>query len=113
MPAGSPTVTLDVDSSSLSVTLDTVDESGNPVLAPGRECYEKLILSFPAGKKLGFMAQPMYRPLFTPFSSRIRIYPMHSCGDAAASKMYAALHDPIDGLQQSVTSTLRPRSSSR
>ncbi|HYI12040.1 MAG TPA: S8 family serine peptidase [Thermoanaerobaculia bacterium] len=106
---GAPVVTTDVGSASLSVALDTTDENGNAIAGGGRECYEKHILSFPQGRRVGFMAQPQFRPLFTRLSPRIRIYPAHTCGDVAASTMYMALHEPIAGLEANAVSTSRPQ----
>ncbi|HKR65111.1 MAG TPA: hypothetical protein VJZ00_15360, partial [Thermoanaerobaculia bacterium] len=93
----------------LTATATTTDEAGNDLASYTRECHEKIVLGFPSGGKVSFESAPDTRALFAPFSSRIRMYLAHTCGDASASTLYAAMHPPIDGLSQSITSTLHPR----
>jgi subtilisin family serine protease len=107
--AASPDVTADFSEAYFTITPDTTDETGNSMVAEGRECHEKIVLSFPQGRKVGFEATAEWRPVFRGFSPRIRVNLAHTCGDPAAGKLYAALHEPMLGLGASVISTLRPQ----
>jgi subtilisin family serine protease len=107
--ADAPSVSINVDAADLSIPLETTDETGRSLAARDIECKEILTLVFPTGKKLGLHASSLTRPRLTRISPRIKIYPMHTCGDPETTTVYAALHAPLSGLESTTTSTLHPQ----
>ena len=105
---GAPVVHANVDDATLTIEPDTTDETGQSLLL-NRECHETTVLGFPHGQKAGFDGAPDWRTRFAVLSPRIRLYLAQTCGDAASNKVYAVIHPPLNGLEASVKSTVRPQ----
>ncbi|HYC94012.1 MAG TPA: S8 family serine peptidase [Thermoanaerobaculia bacterium] len=106
---GDPYVPMLAASAQHTIALAASDEKGNALIADGRQCLESLVLAFPTGRKVSFLQAPASRDLYASFSGRVRFHPMSSCAEVPRSTVYAALHEPMNGLSASVTNTLIPR----
>jgi subtilisin family serine protease len=83
------------------IVLATIDETNAMLDSEGRECHELFVLSFPSGQKLVVSGSLRNRTGFSPVSERIRFYPLHQCADSRRDRIYAAMHEPFNGLSES------------
>jgi subtilisin family serine protease len=107
----SPMANFDMTASHYTLTTDTLDERGQPLVTTDRECAEKIVLSFPGKRKVSYEQSPDgSSPVYFPHvSSRVKIYPTITCGDSARDSVYVGMHEPLNGIEGNITSTLRPQ----
>jgi len=104
-----PRVDLQIHSAQHAIALETTDEKGNALHSGTRLCKEAFVFAFPTGRKVSYEQSPDFRMRFGPLTSRVKIYPSNSCADVTAGTLHMAIHEPLAGLPESVTSTARPR----
>lgn len=104
----SPRVTIPMSAARFRLTARTADEAGGTLESEGRGCSEHFVFAFPQGRKYSVEQVPQFRPLYGPMSDRIKAYLLHSCEDIANETLYAAIHEPWQGIHADVTSTAHP-----